>query len=315
MRINKPMFAHAGVLWANSVTHQQQTNYNNQPRLGWAHVQPMSCKDPPPPARHASGCEPTLRTALRGSPCASRLAPRAGIRQVDDDDAGPWQTAEYTRSWPLRLLWLCLFAQCPARAQRMWRLKVATTDGDDESGPIHSLNQGIGRQVGPRMRSSSGCACSYSSRPPERPAQVWVFDPNGGTPQERAAVDAARRSFSAGRHKQKHSGDMLLRIQFCGASKSADAQAAEAQAAETQAQARAHPGSKGNGAPVSVEDAKLEAHIRKAVEFYGQLQAEDGHFPGDYGGRWGVTPMRHLGQSSGCVHACACWRCGSMVNA
>lgn len=118
---------------------------------------------------------------------------------------------------------------------------------------------------------------------PHLPLQIWVFDPNGGTPEERAAAEAARRSFSANRHKQKHSADMLLRIQFCGAAKSTNAQA-EAQAAETQAQSQSPSGKKKGASALSAEEDKLQAHIHKAIEFYSQLQAEDGHFPGDYGG-------------------------------
>jgi hypothetical protein len=41
--------------------------------------------------------------------------------------------------------------------------------------------------------------------------QVWVYDPEAGTSEERAAVDNARAAFAANRHHQKHSSDQLLR--------------------------------------------------------------------------------------------------------
>lgn len=41
--------------------------------------------------------------------------------------------------------------------------------------------------------------------------QVWVFDPEAGTPEEREAAEQLRRDFTANRLEQKHSADELLR--------------------------------------------------------------------------------------------------------
>jgi hypothetical protein len=68
----------------------------------------------------------------------------------------------------------------------MWRLKVS-----ERSSPwLRSLNNLLGRQE-------------------------WVFDPDLGTPEERAQVDKARREFAEHRFERKHSSDLLMRIQVC----------------------------------------------------------------------------------------------------
>eukprot|EP00887_Chlorella_sp_A99_P007563 scaffold28.g7563.t1 len=72
--------------------------------------------------------------------------------------------------------------------------------------------------------------------------QVWVHDPEGGTPAQRAAVEEARRKFEANRLRQRHSADELLRLQCAG---------------------------------------------RRRV---GPFPADDGHWPGDYGGPMFLMP-------------------------
>lgn len=41
--------------------------------------------------------------------------------------------------------------------------------------------------------------------------QVWVWDPEAGTPEQRARAEELRATFAANRHEQKHSADELLR--------------------------------------------------------------------------------------------------------
>lgn len=41
--------------------------------------------------------------------------------------------------------------------------------------------------------------------------QVWVYDPEAGTQEEKAQVEELQKEFTANRIKQKHSGDELLR--------------------------------------------------------------------------------------------------------
>jgi cycloartenol synthase len=66
----------------------------------------------------------------------------------------------------------------------MWKFAPAS---DSDGHPLlRSLNNNIGRQV-------------------------WVYDPNAGTPEERKAVEEAQANFTANRFNQKDSADELLR--------------------------------------------------------------------------------------------------------
>ena len=69
----------------------------------------------------------------------------------------------------------------------MWRLKV----GDGGNDPyIYSMNNFVGRQI-------------------------WEFDPNAGTPEERVEVERLRQNFINKRHKENSflSADLLWRLQ------------------------------------------------------------------------------------------------------
>ena len=67
----------------------------------------------------------------------------------------------------------------------MWRLKVADGGNDPY---IYSTNNFVGRQI-------------------------WEFDPDYGTPEERAEVEAARENFWKNRFLVKPSCDLLWRMQ------------------------------------------------------------------------------------------------------
>jgi cycloartenol synthase len=43
--------------------------------------------------------------------------------------------------------------------------------------------------------------------------QIWEFDPTANDATAAADVDDARREFSSRRHQQRHSADLLLRLQ------------------------------------------------------------------------------------------------------
>jgi cycloartenol synthase len=66
----------------------------------------------------------------------------------------------------------------------MWKLKIA----EGGSPWLRTTNNHVGRQF-------------------------WEFDPNLGTPEDLAAVEEARKSFSDNRFVQKHSADLLMRLQ------------------------------------------------------------------------------------------------------
>ena len=67
----------------------------------------------------------------------------------------------------------------------MWKLKIA--EGQDDPWLL-SVNNHIGRQH-------------------------WEFDPEAGTPEERAQVDKAREEFKRNRFRMKQSADLLMRMQ------------------------------------------------------------------------------------------------------
>ncbi|XP_051197839.1 cycloartenol synthase [Lolium perenne] len=128
----------------------------------------------------------------------------------------------------------------------MWRLKVGEGGGDAW---LRTKNGHVGRQV-------------------------WEFDPDAADPDTLAAVDAARREYtSAGRHRLKHSADILMRIQF----------------------------TKENPLKLNLPAIKLEENqdvteeavstsLKRAISRFSTLQAHDGHWPGDYGGPMFLMP-------------------------
>ena len=68
---------------------------------------------------------------------------------------------------------------------KMWRLKVADGGNDPY---IYTTNNFVGRQI-------------------------WEFDPDYGTTEERAEVEAARENFWKNRFQVKPSSDLLCRMQ------------------------------------------------------------------------------------------------------
>ncbi|XP_024182263.1 beta-amyrin synthase [Rosa chinensis] len=123
----------------------------------------------------------------------------------------------------------------------MWKLKVAE-GGEDSSAYIYSTNNFVGRQT-------------------------WEFDPDAGTAEERAEVEAARLHFYNNRHQVKPSGDLLWRLQFLR----------EKQFKQTIP-------------PIKIEDGEVITYekttdaLRRSVHFFSALQASDGHWPAENAG-------------------------------
>ncbi|KAK4855070.1 hypothetical protein QYF36_003698 [Acer negundo] len=122
----------------------------------------------------------------------------------------------------------------------MWKLKTA--EGANGSPYLYSTNNFVGRQT-------------------------WEFDPNAGTPEDRAQVEAARLNFYENRFEVKPSGDLLWRMQFLK-----------------------EKNFKQTIPPVQVEDGeeityeKASTALKRAVHFFSALQASDGHWPAENAG-------------------------------
>ncbi|XP_047068342.1 achilleol B synthase-like [Lolium rigidum] len=117
---------------------------------------------------------------------------------------------------------------------------------------------------GPWLRSANG----FLGR------QVWEYDPDTGTSDERAEVDRLRADYTKHRFHRKESQDLLLRLQYA----------------------------KLNPLPVNIPTLKLDksaelteeilsTSLRRALNRFSTLQAHDGHWPGDYSGLLFIMPI------------------------
>ncbi|GKV20479.1 hypothetical protein SLEP1_g30602 [Rubroshorea leprosula] len=126
----------------------------------------------------------------------------------------------------------------------MWRLKIA--EGGNPW--LRTLNNHVGRQV-------------------------WEFDPELGSPDEKMEIEKARLDFSNNRFEKKHSADLLMRIQF----------ARENPVAEVLPQVKVKDAE-------DITEEMVTRTLRRAINFYSSIQAHDGHWPGDYGGPMFLMP-------------------------
>ncbi|KAJ0716648.1 putative beta-amyrin synthase [Helianthus annuus] len=124
----------------------------------------------------------------------------------------------------------------------MWRLKIAEASQTGHNPYLFSTNNFAGRQI-------------------------WEFDPNGGTLEERAEVEQARADFWNRRHEVKTSSDVLWRMQFLR----------EKEFKQTIPQVKIE-----DGEEISYENATIA--LRRSVNFFAALQADDGHWPAENAG-------------------------------
>lgn len=115
----------------------------------------------------------------------------------------------------------------------MWRLKIAEGGNDPH---IYSTNNFLGRQI-------------------------WEFDPDAGTLEERAEVEEARQNFWRNRNEVKPSSDLLWKFQFLR----------EKKFKQRIPQVKIEDGEK-----ISYE--KATSALRRSVHLFSALQASDGHW-------------------------------------
>ncbi|XP_070030137.1 cycloartenol synthase-like isoform X2 [Nicotiana sylvestris] len=103
--------------------------------------------------------------------------------------------------------------------------------------------------------------------------QYWEFDKNGGTLEERCHVENIRQHFYENRFHVKHSSDLLLRLQF-----------------EKEKKVDMKLGKVKIESEEEISEEAVKTTLRRALRFYSTLQAEDGHWPADYGGPLFLLP-------------------------
>ncbi|KAK4432732.1 Cycloartenol Synthase [Sesamum alatum] len=128
----------------------------------------------------------------------------------------------------------------------MWTLKI----GDQGSSPwLRSVNEHVGRQW-------------------------WEFDPCLGSPEEVAEIEKLRQEFHNHRFQNKHSSDLLMRLQL----------------SKEKASTTNLPQLKVEAVEEITEDIVANT-LRRAITFHSTLQAHDGHWPGDSAGPMFVMPI------------------------
>nr|GMD04321.1 dammarenediol II synthase-like [Ipomoea batatas] len=128
----------------------------------------------------------------------------------------------------------------------MWKLKIG-----EGGGPyIYSTNNYVGRQI-------------------------WEYDPNAGTPEEREAVEKVREDFRTNRHSGFHvCGDLLMRMQMIK---------------ESGIDVLSIPPIR-LGEEEEVNYEAVTTAVRKAVRLNCALQARDGHWPAEFTGPMFYVP-------------------------
>ncbi|RVX10780.1 Beta-amyrin synthase [Vitis vinifera] len=103
--------------------------------------------------------------------------------------------------------------------------------------------------------------------------QIWEFDPEAGTPEEREEVWKVQENFTKNRFRYKPNGDLLMRMQLIK---------------ENQIDLSIPPVRLGENEEVTCE--AVTTAVRKSVRLNRAIQAKDGHWPAENAGPLFFTP-------------------------
>ncbi|KAF7149952.1 hypothetical protein RHSIM_Rhsim02G0211000 [Rhododendron simsii] len=121
----------------------------------------------------------------------------------------------------------------------MWKLKVA-----EGQGPLlYSTNNFVGRQI-------------------------WEFDPDAGTPEEREAIEKARDDYRKNRYRVHPCGDVLMRMQLKKENSNIDLSIPPMRLGENE----------------QVNYEAVTTALTKAVRLSCAIQSKDGHWPAELSG-------------------------------
>ncbi|TVU31374.1 hypothetical protein EJB05_23057, partial [Eragrostis curvula] len=123
--------------------------------------------------------------------------------------------------------------------------------------------------------------------------QVWEFDPDAGTPEERAEVERLRQEYTSNRFKQRECSDLLMRMQefpYTLLFSFPDGFARTNYAKRKNHHHENIPATKKEEGLQITEEAILTS-LRRALTQYSSIQAEDGHWPGGYSGILFIMPL------------------------
>ncbi|KAJ3686084.1 hypothetical protein LUZ61_015248 [Rhynchospora tenuis] len=141
----------------------------------------------------------------------------------------------------------------------MWRLKIA----EGGNSWLRMTNHHVGRQV-------------------------WEFDPNAGSPEERFEVETARKEFHANRFQMKHSSDLLMRLQVVTLFISFVCLKIMKLALKKKKKRKEYIVKFLRKEEVTEE--AVVTSLMRALTRCSTLQAHDGHWAGDYGGPLFLMP-------------------------